>query len=103
MKLGVTPNLRGYEYIISGIEILSEDIHKSITKEVYPRIAKQHNSTSSRVERCMRSCILSLFNTYESVQNLMDIFGVALVSDHLTNSQFLCLCADTIKHNLEEL
>lgn len=97
--LGLTPDIKGYKYIISSIEILCEDMDSLMTKEVYPTVAKTYNTTSVRVERVIRHAVDKLFNSYESIELLKNVFDCNFSSDHLTNSQFLCLCADTILYN----
>ena len=43
--IGVQPNVRGWRYIVD------------MTKELYPAIAAKHDTTTSRVERCIRHAI----------------------------------------------
>lgn len=103
-SLGITPDLKGYKYIISSIEILCKNMDSLMTKEVYPTVAKTYNTTSARVERVIKHAVDKLFNSYESIELLKDVFDCNFSSDHLTNAQFLCLCADTILHsNLKDL
>lgn len=59
LRLGITANYRGYEYLIEGIELAVTDAEKLlyITKEIYPELARRHHSTPGRVERNIRTVI----------------------------------------------
>lgn len=57
LELGHTENIKGTEYIRIAVALYKRDM--SMTKELYPAIAKAANSTPSRVERAMRHSITS--------------------------------------------
>ena len=50
----VFPNLNGFNYVIAAVEKVKKENKISMTKELYPSIAKQFNTTSSKVERSIR-------------------------------------------------
>lgn len=55
MDMGVPAGIKGFNYIADAVEILDE--HKgdiSVTKELYPSIAKKRSTTTSKVERAIR-------------------------------------------------
>lgn len=55
MDMGVPAGIKGFNYIADAVEILDE--HKgdiSVTKELYPSIAKKRSTTASKVERAIR-------------------------------------------------
>lgn len=54
LKIGIPTGNNGFKYITDAILILSENPDISITKELYPMIAKQNSTTGSRVERSIR-------------------------------------------------
>lgn len=55
LAMGVPAAIKGFIYIADAIEMLGErGTHISITKELYPAIAKKNNTTPSRVERAIR-------------------------------------------------
>ena len=58
-ELCVNPSLLGFNYLKRGIEICIEEpkMLSGITKELYPTISKEYNTTSSRVERAIRHAI----------------------------------------------
>lgn len=57
--LGITPNYRGFHLILDALEILQAHPGAPLllTKEVYPRIAKQRRMSSQAVERDIRTAI----------------------------------------------
>lgn len=59
MDIGITPNLSGFRYTKTAIELIQQDetMLLPITGKLYPTIAEKHQSTPSRVERAMRHAI----------------------------------------------
>jgi len=59
IDFGIPPHIRGYAFIREAILLLIQDysIINSVTKNIYPEIAKKYNSTSTRVERAIRHAI----------------------------------------------
>ena len=58
-ELGVPAHIKGYNYLRECIIMAYKepDVLNCITKVLYPTIAKQHDSTPSRVERAIRHAI----------------------------------------------
>lgn len=55
LAMGVPAGIKGFNYIADAIQIFDEiGTNISITKELYPDIAKKNNTTPSRVERAIR-------------------------------------------------
>ena len=56
-EAGITPNYRGYGYIIEAIKITSENPKEiKLHGYVYPKVAKVFNTMPDRIERCVRHC-----------------------------------------------
>ena len=57
--LGVPANIKGYIYLREAIQLIIKDVELlgSITKKVYPDVAKKFHTTPSRVERAIRHAI----------------------------------------------
>lgn len=98
--LGVPAHIKGYQYMRTSIMMLIEDptlIH-SITKILYPTIAKQYQTTPSRVERAIRHAVEVSFarKGYEAEQ---EIFRNTIDPNKgkPTNSEFLAIVADKIR------
>lgn len=58
-EIGVPAHIKGYQYLRDAIILSVGDMEmlNSITKILYPTIAKKHQTTSSRVERAIRHAI----------------------------------------------
>lgn len=67
-SLGIKPNYCGYLYLRDAVEMVVEDMDlaSSITKILYPTIAKTHKTTPSRVERGIRHAITKAFEEREN-------------------------------------
>lgn len=57
VSLGFSTKLRGYSYLREAILLMSRNPLQSITKELYPSVAKQFSSTPTQVERSIRNAI----------------------------------------------
>lgn len=95
--IGVQPNVRGWRYIITAVELAAadEELVHAVTKELYPAVAAKHETTPSRVERCIRSAIEYAW-TYGSPDAQQHYFG-AVVSPEKgkpTNATFIAGLAD---------
>jgi len=60
----IFPNIKGYNYIIKGVELVKQHPDMPIVKGLYPAIAKIYNSTASKVERAMRHVIADKIALY---------------------------------------
>ena len=58
-EIGVPAHIKGYQYLRDAIILSVDDVEmlNSITKILYPTIAKKHQTTPSRVERAIRHAI----------------------------------------------
>ena len=70
----------------------------SITKELYPGIAKRFNTTSSKVERAIRHAIEVAWNRGR-IEALDEAFGknVCSLDDKPTNGEFIALVSDRLR------
>ena len=99
-ELGVSSHIKGYQYIREGIILLynNPDMIGGITKELYPEIASNFNTTVSRVERAIRHAIEVSWNRGD--WDLMEeIFGHSVDIDKAkpTNSEFIVTVADKLR------
>ena len=96
-ELGVTPSLKGYHYLKSAVKKMINDstYMDGITKRLYPEIAKQFNTTASRVERAMRHAVESGWSKGNAKFQL-ELFGYSVDANrgNPTNSEFICTIAD---------
>lgn len=98
--IGVPANLSGYKYLQLAISYALEDqeIVNSMTKVLYPQVAKECNSTPTRVERSIRHAIEYVFSNTD-VTVLKSYFGntYSIRSGKLSNSQFIAGVAEHIR------
>ena len=101
--LGVSPCLQGYEYAKTGICHILENPESAffITKDLYPLIAQEHNSTPSRVEKSLRHAIERMY-LYSDLNILQKYFGLVVPSNsgRVTNSQFFSVVAERIRKRI---
>lgn len=100
--LGVPSHVAGYKYLRTSIILGVNDpaIIQQITKQLYPKIAKQYNSTSARVERAIRHAIEVACNRGQE-EAIEEIFGYTISAEKgkPTNSEFIATLADRILIN----
>ncbi len=99
-ELGVPAHIKGYQYIRSAIMMVVEDMEllNYITKQLYPTIAKQYKTTSSRVERAIRHSIEVAWSRGKP-ETMDEIFGYTVDTGKgkPTNSEFIAMVADRIR------
>lgn len=99
-EIGVPAHIKGYQYLRSSIimAVNDMDILNSITKQLYPTIAKQHETTPSRVERAIRHAIEVAWGRGKT-DTIDELFGYTMSSGKIkpTNSEFIALIADKIR------
>ncbi|MBE7029071.1 MAG: sporulation transcription factor Spo0A [Ruminococcaceae bacterium] len=99
-KIGIPAHIKGYKYLRCAIKktIIDEDIINSVTKELYPEVAKAYNTTPPRVERAIRHAIEVAWNRGEE-ETLNKIFGYTVQSNKgkPTNSEFIAMIADRLR------
>lgn len=98
-RIGVPAHIKGYLYLREAIQLVVEriDLLGSITKELYPLVAENYNTTSSRVERAIRHAIEVSWQR-GNMSAIQQIFGHSLSKDSKpTNSQFIAKIADKLR------
>ncbi|MBE5952813.1 MAG: sporulation transcription factor Spo0A [Lachnospiraceae bacterium] len=99
-EIGVPAHIKGYQYLRSSIllAVSDMDILNSITKQLYPSIAKKYDTTSSRVERAIRHAIEVAWERGKT-DTIDELFGYTLNKGRQkpTNSEFIALIADKIR------
>ena len=99
-EIGTPCDLKGYEYIIDAIKLLFEDYSKYsyVTKNLYPQVARDFNTTASRVERAIRHAIERTWET-GNITFINECFGsVNYFKGKPTNTQFVCRLYRELKY-----
>ena len=99
-EIGVPAHIKGYQYLRDAIILSVNDMEmlNSITKVLYPTIAKKHQTTPSRVERAIRHAIEVAWSRGK-MDTIDALFGytVSTGKGKPTNSEFIALIADKIR------
>ena len=99
-EIGVPAHIKGYGYLRDAIILAVSDMEmlNSITKLLYPTIAKMHQTTPSRVERAIRHAIEVAWNRGK-MDTIDSLFGYTINTGKgkPTNSEFVALIADKIR------
>lgn len=99
-EIGVPAHIKGYQYLRDAIMMSVDDgeMLNSITKLLYPSIAKRHKTTPSRVERAIRHAIEVAWSRGK-MDTIDELFGYTVSNGKgkPTNSEFVALIADKIR------
>lgn len=103
-EIGVPAHIKGYQYLRDAIIMVVKDLDiiNSITKQLYPAIAKDYNTTPSRVERAIRHAIEVAWNRGR-IEAINSIFGytINVNKGKPTNSEFIAMIADKLRIDLK--
>lgn len=99
-KIGVPAHIKGYQYLRTAIMMTIEDseLINSVTKILYPTVAKKYQTTSSRVERAIRHAIEVAWDRGD-LDTLNAYFGYTIQNERgkPTNSEFIAMIADNLR------
>lgn len=99
-EIGIPAHIKGYQYLRHAIMLVIDnlDIINSITKKLYPTVAQDFSTTSSRVERAIRHAIEVAWDRGDP-DVLNSIFGytIATAKGKPTNSEFIAMIADKLR------
>ena len=98
-NIGVPANIKGYHFLRSAIVMCindAENLH-SVTKNLYPSVAKMHNTTASRVERAIRHSIAVTWNrgNPDAIHMLLGFRPNNYPKP--TNSEFIAIITDNLR------
>ena len=99
-QIGVPAHIKGYQYLRTAIllTVQDSDIINSVTKVLYPSVAKKYSTTTSRVERAIRHAIEVAWDRGD-VDTLNSFFGYTIQNNRgkPTNSEFIAMIADNLR------
>lgn len=103
LDLGVPAHLKGYHYIREAIILSEEDMEvvSSVTKLLYPEIAKTYKTTSQKVERAIRNAIEVSWER-GNTDTMEELFGYSSAEgkSRPTNSEYIARIADKIRMDM---
>lgn len=101
--LGVPRHFKGYSYLIDAIRLVVNDVTllHTVTKDLYPSVARRHNTSPERVERAIRNAI-EVTMTRGNLDQIHRAFGYLLdgKKGKPTNSSFIGRLADQVRIQL---
>lgn len=100
LDMGIPAHLKGYHYMRTAVLLAVEDMKVvgSVTKLLYPEIAKRYNTTDGKVERAIRNAIEISWERGNR-QTFESMFGYCMESGQgrPTNSEYIAAIADTVR------
>ena len=103
-QIGVPAHIKGYHYLREAIllSIKNSEIINSVTKLLYPTVAKNFSTTSSRVERAIRHAIEVAWDRGD-IDVLNSYFGYTIQNNRgkPTNSEFIAMISDKLRLKLK--
>ena len=100
LDVGVPAHLKGYHYLRDAILLSGRDMEAvtSVTKLLYPEIARRFKTTDQKVERAIRNAIEVSWNR-GNTKTFEKMFGYSALSGRTrpTNSEYIARIADKIR------
>jgi two-component system response regulator (stage 0 sporulation protein A) len=104
-QIGVPAHIKGYQYLRTAILLTVKDseIINSVTKVLYPSVARKFDTTPEKVERAIRNAIEAAWSK-EGCDVFVSLLGysgavgrgIATGRSRPTNSEFIAMIADRI-------
>ncbi len=106
LDIGVPAHLKGYHYLRDAILLSGRDMEKvgSVTKLLYPIVAKRFKTTDQKVERAIRNAI-EVSWIRGNVDTFQELFGYSIESgkNRPTNSEYIARIADKIRLDIRAM
>lgn len=100
LELGIPAHLRGYQFLRSAVGMCVEDMELvgSVTKLLYPDLAKMYQTTDTKIERAIRNAIEVSWERGNS-DLFEELFGYSNTLEYTrpTNSEYIAVVADYIR------
>lgn len=104
LDMGVPAHLKGYHYLREAILLSGKDMElvSSVTKLLYPTVAKHFKTTDQKVERAIRNAI-EVSWTRGNADSFEEIFGYSILQgrNRPTNSEYISRIADKMRLDMK--
>lgn len=100
LELGIPAHLKGYQYLRTAISMCVEDMELigSVTKLLYPDLAKKYMTTDQKIERAIRNAIeVSWERGNGELFNRLFGYNNSIGHSRPTNSEYIASVADYIR------
>ncbi|MBO5166171.1 MAG: sporulation initiation factor Spo0A C-terminal domain-containing protein [Lachnospiraceae bacterium] len=106
LEIGVPAHLKGYYYLRNAIMMTGRDIEvvTSVTKLMYPVIARRFKTTDQKVERAIRNAIEVSWER-GNTQTFEKLFGYSVQNGKTrpTNSEYIARIADKVRLDIKAM
>lgn len=106
LDIGVPAHLKGYHYLRDAILLSGRDMEvvSSVTKLLYPTIARRFRTTGPKVERAIRNAIEVSWNR-GNAETFEKMFGYSMLSGRTrpTNSEYIARIADKVRLDIKAM
>lgn len=106
LDMGIPAHLKGYYYLREAIILSGRDMEavSSVTKLLYPTVAKRFKTTDQKVERAIRNAI-EVSWTRGNVDTFEELFGysVGTGKGRPTNSEYIARIADKVRMDVRDM
>lgn len=105
LEMGIPVHLNGFRYLRKSILMCMEDMElvSSVTKLLYPEVAKRFKTTDQKVERAIRNAIEVSWERGNE-ETIRELFGYSFMDgkQRPTNSEYIAGIADMIMLDCRE-
>ena len=106
LETGVPAHLKGYHYLREAIILSGRDMEvvSSVTKLLYPEVAKKFKTTDQKVERAIRNAI-EISWVRGNRDTFEDLFGYSVANgkNRPTNSEYIARIADKVRLDIRSM
>ena len=102
LALGFKTRHRGYGYLRTGIVRMAADFRQSITKELYPAVAREFQTDKKSVEHCIRTAIEKAWDAGDRQLWRMYFEQEAAGAHRPSNGEFIRRLAELVGHSSEK-
>ena len=106
LDIGVPAHLKGYHYLRDAILLSGKDMEvvSSVTKLLYPTIAKHFKTTNQKVERAIRNAIEVSWQR-GNAETFEKMFGYSAQTGRTrpTNSEYIARIADKVRLDVKAM
>lgn len=106
LDMGIPAHLKGYHYLREAIILSGRDMEavSSVTKLLYPTVAKRFKTTDQKVERAIRNAI-EVSWTRGNIDTFEELFGysVGTGKGRPTNSEYIARIADKVRLDVRDM
>lgn len=106
LDMGVPAHLKGYHYLRDAILLSGRDIEavSSVTKLLYPAVAKRFKTTDQKVERAIRNAIeVSWVRGNDEIFEELFGYSAATGKSRPTNSEYIARIADKVRLDIKSM